>query len=104
MFEDPIQNAAGIFENLVIPETNNPKSFPFKTFGASLVFELLDCMLTSVKFHNQLSFQTAEIGDIRSDRLLSPEFISEKLPGTKQPPQSLFRFCLIASQSASNGF
>ncbi len=45
-------------------------------------------MLPSIKLYNQADLQTGEIGEIRSDRMLSPKFQTQKLAISQAQPQN----------------
>ena len=58
-------------------------------------------MLSSIEFHHQALFETAEVGDERADEELAAEFGAAKLSRTKPRPKLALRIGLISSQSAS---
>jgi hypothetical protein len=44
-------------------------------------------MLSTIDFHHQSLLQTNEVNNVRSQRLLPPEFVAVKLPEAKMAPK-----------------
>ena len=47
-------------------------------------------MLTPIYLNNQLVLPTHEIKDVIAKRMLTTKLKTQNLPGTQNPPQSLF--------------
>jgi hypothetical protein len=71
--QNPLQNTFNIPQYFMIPESQNTVTFPFQKFGPHLVSLILFSMLAAVKFDDQISFHTTEVGNETPNRMLSSE-------------------------------
>jgi hypothetical protein len=94
---DKQQHPFSIAQHVVIPESDNAISASLEPFGADTV---VIGMLTAIDLDDQLSFRAEEIGDVRSDWVLSPETSSVQLLAPQTEPQSLLSIGEIATQFA----
>ena len=58
-------------------------------------------MLGSVQFDNEASFDRAEIGEVRTNRMLTPELYVLHPAASQMAPQNSFRVGLFATQPSS---
>jgi hypothetical protein len=47
-------------------------------------------VLSSIQFHDQMSFEADKVRDIAADRVLPPEFKATQPPAANTPPKSVF--------------
>jgi len=76
-----LEYAINVVEDLLVPEAQNLIALPFEIFSATLIglpFVRLT-MLATVKLDNETCFGTEEIRDVRTNRVLPPEFGTIKL-------------------------
>jgi hypothetical protein len=65
----------------------------FKERGPHAVSLPLERMLTTIKLHDNLRFEAAEIRDEGADRMLSPELELRQPPVPQPPPEPSFCVC-----------
>jgi hypothetical protein len=85
----------GSQQHIMVPKPNDTPSITLQPFGASVVVSVLE-VLAPIQFDDELAFQTREIGEVGTDRMLTPEFATEQ-PSVAQPiPEPLLRVRLPA--------
>ena len=97
-FQDHVANAFDLFEDFIIPETQDPKP-QFAQMGIALDIPGGVRMLPSIHSDNQSSLDTHEISDAGADRTLAPEPVPSKLPMAHASPQHAFGVGRFPSQS-----
>jgi len=93
-------HAIRILQDVVIPEPHDAKILRLQPSGAHRVTHRSLTMLTTIDFDNQASTEAGKIGDIRSERDLSPKTMTVDLLASQPRPQTHFRIRLIATQFA----
>ena len=59
-------------------------------------------MLGAVRFDNQVMFEAGEIGDVSTDRMLTPK-VDTEFPVSQRPPQQRLGVGLFISHLSSEG-
>ena len=97
---DRLSHAFQIVERFVVPEPEDSKPCGVQILGAlSVVGKCkLFSVLTSIQFHNQAVFDAGKIGDVRPNRVLSPEF-GPQCPVSQSTPHHRLGLGLIPPQS-----
>jgi len=86
---DPLDHRRGLRQDLVIPESKHPITFPFEQVRTLLVSVLLLRMLAAIDLDHELRTQTREVHDVRADGLLPPELPTLDLASAQLLPQPL---------------
>ncbi len=82
----------------MVPKTQHLVSLFSKKITARFVFFDFGSVLPSVKLDYQAMFETAEIGNKRANRTLTPELRAGQLPRTQSCPEKTLRFRLLPPQ------
>ncbi|HEY3779134.1 MAG TPA: hypothetical protein VGL35_13860 [Rhizomicrobium sp.] len=92
-----------LFFQFQIPEPENTKTLAFQEFAANaIMFDIFGLgMLAAVEFDDQLRFETHEVGDIRADRLLSPELVPKKAAVAQRVSEFALEIGLFATKLSS---
>jgi len=85
------QDALKIFQNLVVPKPEDSESALRKSGVPLAVFYGAFGMLSAIKLDYYALLKADEINNEMAYRLLSPEFYSRELLGSKPSPQ--YSFC-----------
>ena len=80
-----------LFQRVIIPKPDYPKTFRFKTSCSFGVAGRLLGMLPAIEFHYQLFFKADEINDVRWNRMLSPKLESAEVAVFQPQPKPQFR-------------
>jgi hypothetical protein len=87
----------------IVPEPNYPIALRLDKFLALIVIDLLIDMLSTIELDHQLSFNAAEVGNVRTDRKLAPKFQIRKAPPSQPFPDRLLCVSHISAQLARVG-
>ena len=90
-----------VFEHLIVPESNNPIIPRLQKRSSNFIFPRKFGMLGSVQFDNEATFDRAEIGEVRTNRMLAPELYVLHPAASEMAPQDSFRVGLVAPQLSS---
>jgi hypothetical protein len=85
---DPLQHAVAVFQNFVVPETENTPTTPFEKGIASIMIAGRS-MVAAICFDDEPRFRTGKIGDIRPDHEL-PAKTPAQLTLAEDPPKRPF--------------
>jgi hypothetical protein len=80
----------------MVPKAQHLVSLFFQKISAGFVLFHFGSVLPAVKLDYQAMFETAEIGDKRANRTLTPELRAGQLPRTQSRPKKTLRFRLLA--------
>jgi hypothetical protein len=69
------KHALGIRQNIIVPESQHPKSFGPEIAIAHFVARVFS-VLPAIDLDNQLAAKACKVNDVRSDRHLSLELVS----------------------------
>jgi hypothetical protein len=84
------KHGLGLIQHGIVPETQYAKS-AFRQHSTSVfVVSQALCVLPSVKFDNQRSFDADEIDNVSGNRKLTPELETAQAPSTQMRPQEAF--------------
>ena len=86
-----LQYSIGLFQRVIIPKPDYPKSFRFKTSCSLGIARSLLGMLPAIQFHYQLMFKADQINDVRWNRMLSPKLESTEVAVFQLQPKPQFR-------------
>lgn len=75
-----------IGQHLLVPEPNDPPAQFLQISCPPCILVAFGVVLTAVELDDELSFDTSEIGEIRSYRMLSPELDADRA-GSQQAPE-----------------
>ena len=64
---------------------------------------MLLLMLAAVEFYDELCGVALEVGDVRPDGALPPEFEARKLAGPEVTPQQIFGVGGVSSEASCSG-
>ena len=78
-----VKNPVGICQNIIVPETDNPKPFLFEKARAGFVFRDLLRMLSAINFDDKRYLQAYEVDNIGADRPLTAKSVAVKLFATQ---------------------
>src|SRR5690242_10992953 len=93
---NPLQDNLGLKKHFVVPKTQHLVSLFSQKISARFVLFHLGSVPPSVKLDYQAIFETAEIGDKRANRTLTPELRAGQLPRAQSRPQKTLRFRFLA--------
>ena len=95
-----IANGLLLAAQMRIPEAQNFDSARFKPSVSLGISGLLlrSSMLKSIQFYVQPGFQAEKIENVRSERVLSPEFVLRKSPVPQPSPHEFLGPCIVLSQ------
>jgi len=85
--KNDLEYRLGFTDNLIVPEAQDMPAQVFKVSGPVII----QCgpVLPAVGFHDQLAFDTCEVGYVRTDRFLAAELEPADLPVAEVPPKAL---------------
>jgi hypothetical protein len=104
MFANDAANPIDIGQYIIVPESHRSRIGPPRT--ANLLSSIATMVrsrfgvLPAIDFHDQSPFQTGEIDDVGTYRMLSPELASQQLSAPEMFPQLGFRVCHVRAQDA----
>ena len=82
---DRLNNAIGIGQNIVVPESNDTKAV-FRQFSAARCVRLpAPVMLAAIEFNGKVVRPTNKIDDVFADRVLPAKLVLRKLFPQRQP-------------------
>ena len=94
---DPENYRFCFLQNIVCPEAHHPISAPLQPSGPAVVITRGRGMLATIDFDDQPRLLAAEIGNERTDSMLTPEFQSRQLAVAKAGPEPAFRDRLVTT-------
>ncbi len=97
-FRNPLDHAIDVFQNLVVPETQNPMSLLLQPAGADRVILDLESVLPAVDLNNEFLFRAKEIDHVWSNGLLPPEPSVIDLAQAYAAPQCHFGIGRVAAK------
>jgi hypothetical protein len=77
---NPLHYGSGILQYFVIPKPHHSVATSFEEGRSSLISFSLHYVLTAVQFDDQPTLHTAEISNVRTDRMLPAKLRVTKLP------------------------
>ncbi len=86
-----------ILDNLICPESQYKPSVPFHRRRASIIGVNLEGMMIAIDFDNDLERYASEVGKVRTDRVLPPEFEPIQAAPSKKLPTDTLRATAIAT-------
>jgi hypothetical protein len=95
--ENLIQYFLNIASDLIIPETQNPKSFRFKVSSSLNVIFFLINMLPAIHFDDQLQAWGTEVDYISPDSMLSAKMNVAKPVRPQENPKAGFLLGLVVA-------
>jgi len=98
-FENLSEHTVGVFQNVIVPETNNAIALAFKPCRAAQIARAIG-VLPAIKLNNQPTVSAKEVSDVGAKRNLSPKLESEKSAIAQMRPKTLLSLCLIDAQVA----
>ena len=87
-----------ILDDLICPEPRYTPSVPFHRRRASIIGVNLESMMIAIDFDNDLKRYAGEIGKVRTDGMLPPEFEPMQATPSKKLPADSLRAAAIATQ------
>ncbi len=105
-FPNDGKHRIGLFENLVIPETQSANALFGEKFIAELVMRLLliFSVAAAVELNREVSFLAEEVQDVRGNRMLAAEFEATETTGAELLPEKNFGLGRMLAQLAGEGF
>jgi len=97
---DDFQYTVELFDNIGIPETDDPHASLFKPFLAFTIMRFVLRVLTAVEFDREIQCGTIEVENIAAGRVLATKARVTYLTVPQSIPESPFHVGLIAPQSS----
>jgi len=91
-----LQYKFGLPEHLMVPNAQHLVSLFSQKISSRFVLFHFGSVLPSVKLDYQAMFETAEIGDKRANRALTPELRAGQLPRAQSRPKKTLCFRFLA--------
>src|SRR5229473_5472426 len=92
----------GILDHFICPEAQHPPSLSFQRLGPTGIgFDLMG-MVLAVDCDDELSRNTREVGKVRPDRMLAPEFDAAQSTITQQRPADPLGATAVTSELAGS--
>jgi hypothetical protein len=79
-------NAFGVFQHLIVPETQHAKALLFEIHCPSLVVGNIDAMLPAIDLNDEAMPEADKIYNVVIDRLLAAEFVAREMPHSEKAP------------------
>jgi hypothetical protein len=78
---DRFENALGVLQNVIVPESQHSKTFPLEPSRPALIVLGLTrhIVLPAINFDDEARPEADDIDDVVPDRLLAAKFVSLKL-------------------------
>ena len=76
-------------QHLVVPESQYAEALRFQPARTLFILGVLQRMVTAINFENNLAFETDEINNVLTDRLLASEFRAVDLATINSAPEAL---------------
>jgi hypothetical protein len=100
---DARQYSIDILQHIIIPESNHSESiFLEATCPRRILFDLVG-MLATIDLDDESMLETAEIGDVIADEMLTAELGTVQSFAAQMLPEQAFRVGLFAAQATSIG-
>ena len=77
---NPLHHTLYIPQHFIIPKSQHAKTLHLQTRRAHRIISKPLGMLSAIHFDDQLAFNTNEIGDVISKRMLTTKFVPLDLP------------------------
>ena len=97
-FIDHAQNFPNTRQDLGVPESKNPVALRLEKRSPGFIFLRTFNVLCTIQFNDEASFSRAEISEVGTNRMLTPEFGATHLPGSQMVPNNSLRVGLLATQ------
>ncbi len=81
----------GLFQRLIVPEPNYPKTFRFKIRCSLCIASSPLGVLPAIEFYYQLLLKADKISDVRWNRMLSPKLEPAQIAVFQLQPEPQFR-------------
>ena len=85
--EDYFQHRCGLFEYLVVPESQHSKALQLDIAVTIRIIRVTLEVLSAIELDDQVGFETGEVDDVASDRELPAKAISSKLTAPEVSPE-----------------
>ncbi len=95
---DCLKHLVHIDKHLVVPKSKNAVVPGFQKRSPIFIFERKIGVLGTIQFDNEASFDRAEVGKVRTNRMLAPEFCVAHSAAAQMSPQQSFGVGLFAAQ------
>lgn len=99
---DLVQHTISLTQNVVIPESQHTPTSALEPTSTPLVANGLR-VLATIGFNDKLPFNTREVGNEWTNRMLAPEFAAAEAPGAKEIPEQPLRIGHMTPQVAYDG-
>jgi hypothetical protein len=95
---DCVKYFLDVGKHLIVPKTKHSILPGFQKRSAIFIFLRKIGVLGSIEFNNQTSFDRAEVSEVRTNRMLTPEFSVPHSAAAQVSPQQSFSVGLFAAQ------
>jgi hypothetical protein len=95
---DCVKHFLHIREHLIVPESKHAVSVRIQKRSANFIFLRKLGVLSAIQFDNEASFDRAEVGEVRTNRMLTAELGVAHPAAAQMSPQDSFRVGLFAPQ------
>jgi hypothetical protein len=100
-FIDRSQNLLNILKYLIVPEAENSIASRLQERRANFILLRKFGVLAAIEFDDEASFDRAEVGEVGSNRVLTPEFHLAHPAASQMAPQNSFGVGLLVAQPSS---
>jgi hypothetical protein len=97
---DRLQYFTHVCKYLIVPESKNSIVPGLQKRSANFIFLRQLGVLGPVEFNNEVPFDRAEVSEVRTNRMLTPEFYVTHPTTAQMPPQNAFSIGLSSPQPA----
>ncbi len=97
-FVDCAQNILDVLKHLIVPESKNSIAPRLQERSANFIFLRKLGVLAAIEFDHEASFDRAEVSEVGSYRVLTPEFYLAHPAASQMPPQDSFGVGLLEAQ------
>jgi hypothetical protein len=97
-FIDRAQNFVHVLKHLIVPKSKNSIAPRLQKRSANFIFPRKFTMLPAIEFDHEAPFDRAKVREVRSYRMLPPEFCLAHSAASQMTPEDSFRVGLRAPQ------
>ena len=95
---DCVKHFVHICKHLIVPKPEDSVVPGFQKRSSLFIFRRKIGMLGAIQLNNETSFDRTEVGEIRTNRMLPPEFCVPHSAAAQMSPQQSFSVGLFAAQ------
>ncbi len=98
---DCVEYYVQVCEHLIVPKSKDSVAVRLQEGGASFIFMKKTRVLGAIEFNDKTPFDRAEVGEVRTDRVLAAKFRVPNSTSPQMPPEDSLCVGLFCAQSSS---